>query len=163
MEQENKKIDKLTDKAFSRLVVTSIIGIFMCIVCLCSTTFAWFKDDAPSEGNRIQMADECLLAVTVSKDGTPIEGIENGVALEAGVYDVTLSLPGNTASGYCLITAGGVNYHTDYIVRHTEDMKEISFKLVVDTAQTVVFTPRWGIFTGESDIVESDPPELRIP
>ena len=101
------------------------------------------------------MADECLLEVTVSKDGVAISGIEEGVALEAGEYEVTLLLPGNTASGYCLIKAGGATYYSDYILRHSDGVPQTkSFILKVETAQTVTFTNRWGIYTTDCHVVD---------
>ena len=157
MDEQNKKTDALTDKAFLRLMVTSFLAIFVCIVCLCSTTWCWFSDSAPSSDNRIAMASECLLEVTVAEDGTALADIENGVELQAGVaYIVTLSLPADTASGYCVISAGTQTYYTDYIARHSDPVpKTVSFTLSVGTTQTVTFTPRWGIYAQESDVRES--------
>ena len=40
MKKQNN--EKLSDKAFARLALTSILGILVCIICLCSTTYAWF-------------------------------------------------------------------------------------------------------------------------
>ena len=156
MEQQNNTKSKLTDKAFSRLVLTSILGILVCIVCLCSSTYAWFSDSAPSNGNQIKMADECALTVYVVKDGTALEDIENGVELEAGVeYLVMLSLPANSASGYCLISAGGNTYYSDYIAAHSDPQPQTkSFVLKVETTQTVTFTSRWGIYAQDSHVVD---------
>ena len=160
LEQQNKKHpDKLTDKAFLRLAVTSVLAILFCIICLCSTTFAWFSDSAPSAGNEIKTANDCKLEVTVvnKNSGEALQNIENGVELVKGEsYEVTLSLPGNTASGYCVIkTADGAEYYTDYILRHEGATPvEYSFILSVEETQTVSFTPRWGIFSRESDLVE---------
>lgn len=162
MEEQNKIKEMLSDKAFSRLLLTSLLGIFVCIICLCSTTFAWFSDDAPSSRNEITMAGDCLLSVSVSCEGTVLTGIEDGVELEAGKsYEVTLTLPPNTASGYCLLTAGGVNYYTDYISRHTEETeKTVTFTLTVVTTQTVKFTTRWGIYATDSSVQNG---QLQIP
>ena len=153
--------EKLTDKAFSRLVITSVLGILVCIVCLCSTTFAWFADSAPSNGNSMKTADSCGLTVTVTDaGGNVIDNIENGVELDEGVYTVTISLPPDTASGYCVITTGlesdtDIVYYTDYIARHNEsEAKTLSFSLVVATTKTVTFTPRWGIYTQQSRVVK---------
>ena len=252
IEQQNKKPDKLTDKAFLRLAVTSILAILVCIVCLCSTTFAWFKDSAPSAANSIKTADECDLSVQVSKlpasstdvqddetaeeptteesevseetpsteeqnesevsEETP-ENLENSPSAEeqdeitedlgettentdesevmeetpenpedspsaaeppelidlvgtpdaegngivynltAGEYIVTLSLPANTASGYCKIIVGDKTYYTDYILRHEEaEPQKLIFKLVVEEDTEARFVPHWGIFTRASDI-----------
>ena len=154
MEEQNKVKEMLSDKAFISLLLTSFLGIFLCIVCLCTSTFAWFSDSAPSQGNEIKIADDCLLSVTVSLNGNALTDIEDGVQLVAGkTYKVTLSLPGNTASGYCLISAGGNTYYTDYILRHNEPVdQKVTFDLMVEETQTVKFTPRWGIYAAESDV-----------
>ena len=158
MEKRDMKTEKLTDRAFSRLMLTSILGILLCVACLCSTTFAWFTDSTPSEGNVVQMADGCLLTVTVTDGNSTVQTVAFGesreMTLEAGVaYTVTLSLPQDSASGYCLITAGGVTYRSDYILSHSEsEAKTVSFILQAATAQTVVFTSRWGVYAAESSV-----------
>ena len=155
MAQQNTT-KKLTDKAFSRLIILAVSGILLSIFCLCSTTYAWFVASIPNTGNAIQTADECLLAVSVSRDGSELERIEDGVALEAGVpYSVTLTLPSDSASGYCLVTAGGEVYYTAYLARHNDpEPKSVSFTVMVGSAQTIKFTPKWGIYAGESDLVD---------
>lgn len=155
MDKENKTPDKLTDKAFSRLLFTSVLGIVICLVCLCSATWAWFSDSIPSDNNNIQSASECLLDVSVYKDGTVLSGsIEDGVILEEGAtYTVVLSLPKDSSSGYCIITAGGVSYKTDYIAHHTNELPEtLSFTLTVAKEQKVFFKTHWGIYSDESDV-----------
>ncbi len=154
MKKQNKTTDNLTDKAFSRLVLTSILGIFVCIVCLCSTTFAWFVESADSDGNKIKMAERCALTVTVTQDKTVLQNIESGIELKAGLeYTVTLVLPPNTSSGYCLITAGDSTYYTEYIQGHKDEgARKLSFKLMVKTTQEVTFISHWGIYARESDV-----------
>ena len=68
MEQQNT--EKLSDKAFARLALTSILGILVCIICLCSTTYAWFTGSVRVKGNKFKAADMCLISVSVYKDGT---------------------------------------------------------------------------------------------
>ena len=53
MDKQNKNTDKLTDKAFSRMMLTSVLGILVCLVCLCSTTWAWFTADVSNNSNTI--------------------------------------------------------------------------------------------------------------
>lgn len=149
MKQQNK--EKLSDRAFARLIATSILGIVVCLICLCSTTYAWFSDSIPSNNNEIKTASQCLLSVSVYKDGTEFEDVESGVTLEQGVtYTVELSLPKDSASGYCLIETATATYYTDYIARHeSEDAQTLSFTLTVAKSQNVTFTPHWGIYSGE--------------
>ena len=49
MKKQNN--EKLSDKAFARLALTSILGILVCIICLCSTTYAWFTGSAQVDSN----------------------------------------------------------------------------------------------------------------
>ena len=148
--------DKVSAKAFKHLVLTSIIGLFVCIACLCSTTYAWFVDVAPSSGNELKIADECRLSVTVSNGAAELTDISSGVWLEAGVeYTVTLSLPANSSSGYCIVNAGLNTYYSDYIAHHTEPVPKTStFTLTVATSQTVKFITGWGIYSGSSDVTD---------
>lgn len=152
--QPSKDTKKLTDEAFTRLMVVAILGILLCIICLCSTTYAWLSAAVPSSGNEVKAA-ECRLTVTVSREGVPLEGITEGVLLEPGVvYDVVLSLPPDNASGYCLITAGETVYYTEYIARHYEaEPQSVAFTMTVETEQTVIFTPRWGIYAEAGDVI----------
>lgn len=154
MEERVEKLEKMADKAFNRLVFTSFLAIFMCIVCLCTSTFAWFYDSAPSVGNKLKTMEECRLTVTVEESGTALDDIVNGVQLEAGkVYKVTLSLPQNSASGYCVIKTNEKEYYTRYIAHHDKLTPEtISFDLTVTRTQTVKFITRWGIYSRDCDV-----------
>ena len=154
MQKQNNNTQKLTEHTFSRLMLSSVLGILLCIVCLCSTTFAWFSDSVPSAGNTISTAKDCLLTVTVLDGGGELDNIDEGVVLTAGVeYLVTLSLPADTASGYCIILADGVEYRTNYIRRHNDSApRELSFILTVGEDKTVTFTSHWGIYSAECSV-----------
>ena len=162
MEQQNNICEPMTDKAFLRVVLTSGLAIFLCIVCLCALTYAWYAEGLSRYDGKLAMDENCLLEVEVSCNGALLEDIESGVKLNAGAtYMVTLKLPGNTDSGYCLISSDEDIYYTDYILRHTEeDVKTVSFELTVDKTQVVAFTPRLGIYNLDSDVVDG---ELSIP
>jgi hypothetical protein len=158
LEKQNNTTEKLTDKAFSRLLITSVVAILAGVVCLCSTTFAWFTDSVPSSNNQINTAADCLLSVVVTKDGVEIATVDNeaDVELEKGVeYLVTLSLPADTASGYCLIETGDATYRSEYILRHEDDVAHtLQFTFKVDSAQTVKLVTRWGIFNDDPDVAD---------
>lgn len=156
MNKQNNIKEKLTDKAFSRLLITSVLGIFACIVCLCSTTYAWFSYSIPSVSNQVQTAEEFLLEVVITEDGVALPDIEGEVELYPDrEYVITLTLPSGSASGYLTVTTeSGETYYTDYIARHDEaEAKVVSCELVVGTAQAVTFTPRWGIYACDGDVV----------
>ena len=151
----DNKDEKITDKAFSRLIITSFLGILVCIACLCSTTWAWFTGAAENDNNEIKTAETCLLTVTVTDSDVALSDIEGGVVLEKNVtYTVTLSLPSGSASGYCLIKTDDRSYYTEYIARHEGETETRSFRLTVEESQTVAFVSRWGIYSGACDVVD---------
>lgn len=110
-QSSEKKNIKLTDKSFLRLFVTSILAIAICIICLCSSTWAWFTQSITGAGNELKAADTCLISISVvDENGTELTDLENGVDLTAGVrYTVTISLPKDSASGYYIILPLGSN------------------------------------------------------
>ena len=155
MKKQNN--EKLSDKAFARLVLTSILGILVCIICLCSTTYAWFTGSVQVNNNTLKAADACLISVSVYKDGA--EGAlatvntENSATLECeGTYTVTLTLPKESASGYLIITANGQDYYSDYLQRNDNTDQTLTFTLNVKAAKTVTFTARWGIYSGDCHV-----------
>ena len=152
MEQQNN--EKLSDKAFARIALTSILGILVCIICLCSTTYAWFTGSVQVDNNTFKAADACLLSVSVYKDGTEkaIIDTENATTLECeGTYTVTLTLPKESASGYLVLTVDGQEYYSDYLQRNEND-QTMTFTLNVNAAKTVNFTARWGIYSGDCHV-----------
>ena len=91
-------------------MTTSVLGILACIICLCSTTYAWFTGSVQADSNTLKAADACLISVSVYKDGTEeaVIDTENPVTLECeGTYTVTLTLPKESASGYLVLTVDG--------------------------------------------------------
>ena len=153
MEQQNR--EKLSDKAFARLAITSILGILVCIICLCSTTYAWFTGSVQGNSNKIQTADACLLSVSVYKDGAEkaIIDTENSATLECeGTYTVTLTLPKESSSGYLVITVDGQDYYSDYLQRNDNTDQTLTFTLNLVTAKSVTFTARWGIYSGDCPV-----------
>ena len=156
MQFHSESNEKLSDKAFSRLLTTSIFGLLFCIVCLCSTTYAWFVESVPNNGNKVNLSSECLLSVTVKDGGEVLLSDEGELWLSSGkVYTVTLLLPKDSASGYCTILAEGNKYYTDYIMRHSDDEPRTArFSLIAETDQTVEFVLHWGIYSCESNVAD---------
>ncbi|MBR2611589.1 MAG: hypothetical protein IKC72_00845 [Clostridia bacterium] len=158
-EENNKK--PMSDKALNRLVIGSVLSILMCLVALCSTTFAWFTDTAEATSSTIQTAPNCLLETVVvvnAEDETPLSDIENGVTLAAGVtYRVTLTLPKDSASGYCQMFVGTEKYLSPYIARHTEDTpKTVTYYVKAEVDTEVKFVTHWGIYSAEASVLAGE-------
>ena len=159
-EQNNKQVETLTDKAFLRLAITSLLTILLLIAGLCSTTYAWFVQDISSSENQLTSA-KCDLEVTLS-DGTSVLmeascGTNADMELPIGTYTVTLTLPTNSASGYLIVKIGEAVYHTDFLSRHTDtEAHTLVFTLELHEESRVILEPRWGIYSGEPDVRNGD-------
>lgn len=148
--------EKLTEKAFSSGIITSVLSIVLCIAALCSTSWAWFTGSTQSNNNEIKTAESFKLEL-VLEDGSSqkLDIVDDKATLAAGqTYKITLSLPKDSASGYLVITdKNNVDHKSPYILRHEEENPVIvTFYLTVDEDQQLTFTKRWGIYSGDSSV-----------
>lgn len=148
MDKQNKNTDKLTDKAFSRMMLTSVLGILVCLVCLCSATWAWFTADVSNNSNTIGTGQFDL---EVSVNDVRLERSSDRANVytfkKAGSYTVTLKMTEDTTvtKGYCIITANGKPYKTASI-NNVDGTNPFKFTLdVKEDGMTVEFTSAWGI------------------
>ena len=66
------KQDKLTDKAFTQSIAVSVISILVCVVALCSVTWAWFSEGVTSFSNTIKTGN-CTVTVSAMNEETEID------------------------------------------------------------------------------------------
>lgn len=102
------KHTKTSDDNILRLLLPSIAGSLLCMVCLAGTTWAWFSASIQTAPQTITAAN---FAVTVSIEndkGQSVEAQNGQYNLTAGVeYTVTLTAGGNAPSGgYCIVEGG---------------------------------------------------------
>ncbi len=158
MEQQNNKPDKLTDKAFSRLMLTSVLSILVCIVCVCSATWAWFSADTSSSGNKlatgkfdltVSVTDESSVVTTLAENavGKTVYTFEN-----VGVYTLKLKMTDDTTvtKGFCTLVVGDDTYYTASINAETDP-----FTFTIDVKEagvTVMFSPAWGYPSAEEQV-----------
>ena len=149
---KEKEIKKLTDQAFSRLMLTSLLGMLVCIACLCSATWAWYNASISSNTNELgagvfgltvsyAQSDEPAVELSVNEDGT-----SSYTFAEVGTYKVTLTATDSTtvSRGFCILKADGTRYYTDAI--SADSPEPYVFNLVItEENTTVVFAPSWGL------------------
>ena len=158
MDKQNKNTDKLTDKAFSRMMLTSVLGILVCLVCLCSTTWAWFTADVSNNSNTIGTGQFDL---EVSVDEVRLERSSDRANVhtfeKAGRYTVTLKMTEDTTvtKGYCVITVNGKPLYKTASINNVDGTNPFKFTLdVKKDGMTVEFTSAWGIPIPEEISVE---------
>ena len=141
--------EKLSHKVFLQNIIISTVGILLCIVALCSMTYAWFTNSTANAGNTL-VAGSFDLTVTV-EDGeaqpltlTHLEDGSFAVTLPEGTYRVTLTMTDDTtvSRGYCLLSANGATYATAGI--SLDGNHPFSFLLTVTEEISVTFKPAWG-------------------
>lgn len=152
MEKTNKTTDRLTDKAFTRLMITSVIGILLCMTCLCSATWALFSDDVTTSGNVLATGRFDLTVTVDTSDSVRIITTRASASKRVtladspdGVYHVTLKMTDDTTvtKGFCTVTVGGVEYRTASI--NQSGTNPFEFTIVTTDTVTVSFAPAWGL------------------
>ena len=90
---------KVTERIFTKVLLSSVCSILLCMVCLVSTTWAWFTVSIENQGNQIQIA-QVTTDITIEKNGSKvdIDPAEGGYRLDAGQYDIQVKVD-NTAKG----------------------------------------------------------------
>lgn len=102
--------------SLTALLMPSLLGVAICLVCLCSLTWAWFTATQNSGVQPIQSATATVTAKLGDTDLGKLP-IEEGMT---GTGTLTLHMDGSAQYAYVLIKVGGTEYRTGYLSA-TED------------------------------------------
>ena len=149
------KDEKITEKAFSQSLIISVVSILLCLVALCSTTYAWFTTETTSSSNTLTSGSFDITVSVKKGDGSLLEPIDEKYILNAKEeYTVTL-VPTQTATvkGYCIVNINGENKKTGVILDdemvddiYTTATAPFKFTIVTEKDNTVVtFESHWGV------------------
>ena len=158
------KHGKVSDKEFTRIMISSVLGIMLCVICLAGLTWAWFSGSVSSAANNITAASfNIQIDVNVKGTETPVpRTVENGIysfSLENNkAYDVKITADGTATTGYCEVLFGKNVYHTIQIFNISDESRSGSL-LSTDRPQEINFTvnatestlllkivPQWGSY-----------------
>lgn len=160
------KDEKITEKAFSQSLIISVVSILLCLVALCSMTYAWFTTETTSSSNTLTSGSfDVTITVSNVDDGVatastgalePESNTEGKYTykFQPGTYEITLKLTDtSTVKGHCVVTInGGEEQHTAAIigtntanVENKELTDPFKFKITITKETTVVLEPRWGV------------------
>lgn len=97
--------------SLTALLMPSLLGVAICLVCLCSLTWAWFT---ATQNSGVQPIQSATATVTASLNGTALGElpIEEGIT---GTGTLTLHMDGSAQYAYVLIKVGGTEYRTGYL------------------------------------------------
>lgn len=154
--------DKLTEKAFKQSIAISVFGIILCMIALCSVTWAWFSADISSNANNIQSA-YCDVTVSVANSGTAVDPVNGAYTLEKDkVYEIQIAASGTAKTAYCILNIGGNTYYTQQIPTTTTEINGITvpssivFYLKFSADTTVQVINRWGTADQVAQQFEND-------
>ena len=157
------KHGKVSDKEFTRIMISSVFGIMLCVMCLAGLTWAWFSGSVSSAANNITAASfNIQIDVNVKGTETPVpRTVENGIysfSLENNkVYDVKITADGTATTGYCEVRLGENVYHTIQIFNISDESRsgsllstdmpqEINFTVNATASTFLKIVPQWGSY-----------------
>lgn len=167
---------KITEKIFSRVLISSVCSILLCMACLMGTTWAWFTVSIENEENEIQIAT--VIPKVEIKNGDALVSSSDGTnyALEEGTYQVKIQLK-NDATGtdalnktqknviYVVmsVTQGSVSKHYHIPFSGAEEIQLPELQIVGNAAK-IRFSVSWvmpasATPVGSEPIVISNPPQ----
>ena len=97
--------------SLTALLMPSLLGTVICLVCLCSLTWAWFT---ATQNSGVQPIQSATATVTASLNSTVLGElpIEEGMT---GTGTLTLHMDGSAQYAYVLIKVGGTKCRTGYL------------------------------------------------
>ena len=91
----------------------SLLGGAICLVCLCSLTWAWFT---ATQNSGVQPIQSATATVTASLNDTALGELKVGEPYSLnGTGTLTLHMDGSAQYAYVLIKVGDTEYHTGYL------------------------------------------------
>lgn len=99
--------------SLTALLMPSLLGVAICLVCLCSLTWAWFT---ATQNSGVQPIQSATATVTASLNNTALGELKVGEPCSLnGTGTLTLHMAGDAQYAYVLIKVGNTEYHTDYL------------------------------------------------
>ena len=99
--------------SLTALLMPSLLGVAICLVCLCSLTWAWFT---ATQNSGVQPIQSATATVTASLNDTALGELKVGEPCSLnGTGTLTLHMAGDAQYAYVVIKVGDTEYHTDYL------------------------------------------------
>lgn len=99
--------------SLTALLMPSLLGVAICLVCLCSLTWAWFT---ATQNSGVQPIQSATATVTAKLGDTALGELKVGEPCNLkGTGTLTLHMAGDAQYAYVVIKVGDKEYHTDYL------------------------------------------------
>lgn len=107
--------EKVTEKVLRRVLLSSVCSILICMICLVSTTWAWFTVSIVNTDNVIEIATVSANMEVRTKDALVSAHNDGCYELSSGDYEIAISLDQNISE----TDAFGTRKHLAYVVVST--------------------------------------------
>ena len=159
------KNKKPRDKVVSQSMLISILSILMCLLFLCSLSFAWFTARESSGENVIKSSYFALDVEVFDQNGNDVfvqkddNGVQTCTFANAGTYTVVLKMTDDATAtkGYCQLSISTVaeKMQTKPISKDTSvGVNPFTFTIEVEANTVAVFESKWGI-SSSADIAHN--------
>lgn len=147
-----KKTERKNNGIFY-MIAPSIIGIGICLICLCQMSWAWFTATNVGMVSPIKTPNYSF-DVTVTGDDGEISGRDNVYSLSGNEkYTVVVKAKGTDgAMGYIKMTADGKTYFSEQI----KVGSEIKFTVNSQNGGDIIIDCGWGSFSGKDRKIKND-------
>lgn len=139
------------------LLMPSILGICICMICVCSMTWAWYSAGV-SGGTTTLKAARYEIAVEIKDTSGELitANVDGSYTLHAGTYTVALTAHGDASTGYCKMDVGGRKLHSSQLYTKQSDshINTLTFTVTAESAETVSFISVWGTYSGQTVEIE---------
>lgn len=99
--------------SLTALLMPSLLGVAICLVCLCSLTWAWFT---ATQNSGVQPIQSATATVTAKLGDTDLGKLKVGEPCNLnGTGTLTLHMAGDAQYAYVVIKVGDTEYHTGYL------------------------------------------------
>lgn len=104
--------------SLTALLMPSLLGVAICLVCLCSLTWAWFT---ATQNSGVQPIQSATATVTASLNDAALGELKVGEPYSLnGTGTLTLHMAGDAQYAYVVIKVGGTEYYTDYLTANKD-------------------------------------------
>lgn len=104
--------------SLTALLMPSLLGVAICLVCLCSLTWAWFT---ATQNSGVQPIQSATATVTAKLNDTALGELKVGEPCNLyGTGTLTLHMAGDAQYAYVVIKVGDTEYHTDYLTANKD-------------------------------------------
>ena len=149
--------EKVSDKLLSRIMLSAVLEILVCVICLAGLTWAWFSNSVTGTSGNIATAYFAVdISVTQVGPETPlsptIEGGKYTYQLSADTeYRVTMTALGTAEKygGYCCVTyLAETPYHTAQLYPGSSEGEVhcITFTVSASDSSFLIIAPQWGTY-----------------